>query len=57
LAFTLKHPEVNIANSDIRFDISKKLATKKLATYRVSEGKVVFLIGLWQKEIYKLDDI
>ena len=25
--------------------------------YRVSEGKVVFLIGLWQKEIYKLDDI
>ena len=32
---------------------SKALQVK----YRVSEGKVVFLIGLWQKEIYKLDDI
>ena len=25
--------------------------------YRVAEGKVVFLIGLWEKEIYKLDYI
>ena len=25
--------------------------------YRVSEGKVVFLIGLWEKEMYKLDYI
>ena len=25
--------------------------------YRVSEGKVDFLIGLWEKEIYKLDYI
>ena len=32
---------------------SKALQVK----YRVSEGKVVFLIGLWQKEIYKLDHI
>ena len=29
----------------------------RIPNYRVSEGKVVFLIGLWQKEIYKLDYI
>ena len=55
------HNEQKVSNKKFRdwVIISKInwyiLTSKKLSLYRVSEGKVVFLIWLWEKEIYKLD--
>ena len=37
--------------------IVQGIPTNQKSVYRVSEGKVFFLIGLWEKEIYKLDYI